>query len=301
MIARDLGPEVIDDILEHGPIDDLRLLPIALSMDPPEGVDVERICLNLAFHKDGWVRANALTAFGHLARVLRKLDHQGRIKQIVQAALRDEDANVCAKAGDAIADIKHFLGWSFQDSTPAPHPRVPRSLSTTACYRLYLLVDEASHILVERSASSADGFAPDPRGLAQGSDWRLPGFSLTDALSDAAQTLEALWAMRHAKIWANESNRFEEIAVVRANIAGKARVHRYGDWVELRCRAYFVSGRTDHPYAPAEGVDHRWISPAELMSDAPMSAHDRYMLALFNDYAAREMGSGAPFIENSVQ
>ena len=127
MIDRELTPEVIDDILALGPIDDLRVLPIALSMDPPDDVDVEGICRDLAFHKDAWVRGNALTAFGHLARVLRKLEKQGRIKQILEAALSDEEPTVCGKAADAISDIETFLGWSFGTREPAPRPRVPRS------------------------------------------------------------------------------------------------------------------------------------------------------------------------------
>lgn len=285
MIDRKLTPQVIDDILALGPIDDLRVLPIALSMDPPEGLDVERICLDLAFHKDAWVRGNALTAFGHLARVLRKLDHEGRIKKILEASLRDEEPKVCGKAGDAISDIEMFLGWSFRHSEPDPRPRVPRAISTTACYRIYLLVDEDSNILVERSAASGtDRFEPDPRGLAHGFEWRLPGFSLTEPLPSAAQILEEQWAMRYSKVWANESNRFEGVTVVRTNLSGDARIHRYHDWVELRCRAYFLLERARNPYTPADGIEHRWLATGEFMSGEPVGAHDRYVYALFGAF-----------------
>lgn len=297
MIDRELTSLVIDEILDHGPIDDLRVLPIALSMDPPEGVDVERICLDLAFHKDAWVRGNALTAFGHLARVLRKLDHEGRIIQILEASLCDEEPKVCGKAGDAISDIEIYLGWTFKSREPDPRPWVPRAISTAACYRIYLLVDEDSNILVERSAAyGAGGFAPDPRGLAHGFEWRLPGFSLTEPLPPTAQALEEQWAMRYPRVWANESNRFEEVAVVRANLSGDAKVHRYHDWVELRCRAYFLLERAHNPHAPADGIEHRWLAAGEFMSGEPVGAHDRYVLALFNDYALQEMGSGSAFI-----
>lgn len=37
-----------DDMI--GPPNDVRVLPIALSMDTPQGGDVERICLDLAFY-----------------------------------------------------------------------------------------------------------------------------------------------------------------------------------------------------------------------------------------------------------
>ncbi|ROT94145.1 hypothetical protein EB810_13830 [Altererythrobacter sp. FM1] len=296
MIERELTSDVIDDILALGPIDDLRVLPIALSMDPPEGVDVERICLDLAFHKDAWVRGNALTAFGHLARVLGKLDKQSRIKQILETSLSDEEPLVCRRAGDAISDIETFLGWRFQKKKPAPLPRVPRNISTKACYRTYLIVDEESHILVERSASPSSGFATDPRGLSLANEWRLPGFSLTEPLSRNAQALEDRWTMRYPKVWLNESNRFEELAVVRATQLGERSIHRWQDWVELRCRAYFVWVRADNPYTPADHIEHRWLTTQEFMSGEPVGAHDRYLLALFNDYSVREMGYGSSFI-----
>ncbi|HEY8603742.1 hypothetical protein [Tsuneonella suprasediminis] len=296
MIERELTPQVIDDILTLGPIDDLRVLPIALSMDPPQGVDVERICRDLAFHKDPWVRGNALTAFGHLARVLRKLDKQGRIKQILEAALSDEEAIVCSRAGDAISDIETFLGWQFQKKDPEPQPRVPRTIFTRACYRIYLLIDEESHILVERAIPSSTDFAPDPRGLSSGHEWRLPGFSLTDPLSQSAQSLEEHWAMRYPKVWANESNRFDEVAVVRTTLSGEEQIHRWHDWIELRCRACFLMERTDNPYTPADGVEHRWLTTREFMSGEPVGAHDRYVVALFNNYALQEMGAGSAFI-----
>lgn len=120
MIDRELTPDAIDDILAHGPIRDLRVLPIALSMDPPDNVDVERICLDLALHADAWVRGNACTAFGHLARVLGKLDHQARIQHILEVSLRDEERIVSGRAADAISDIKTFLGWRFENEWPDP-------------------------------------------------------------------------------------------------------------------------------------------------------------------------------------
>lgn len=296
MIDRILTPAVIDEIRAHGPLKDLRVLPIALALDPPEGVDVERLCIDLLLHPDPWVRGNAAQALGHLARLLRTLKQEGRIRRALKALLHDEDVLVCGRAADAISDMEIFLGWHFDQRDPEPRPRVPRSVATTACYRLYLLFDEESHILVERGAAQEDGFAPDPRGLAHGFEWRLPGFSLTEALSPATQALEDLWALRYPATWANEANRFENVALVRATLANSDRVHRYHDWVELRARAYFVTSRTDAGYSPAPGVEHRWLSPQAFMSEERVGAHDRYMLALFNDYALQNMGSGGALI-----
>jgi len=67
VIDRDLPPGAVADIFAHGALDDLRRLPIMLSMDPPEGMDVGRICLELSSYADIHVRGSAAFAFGHLA------------------------------------------------------------------------------------------------------------------------------------------------------------------------------------------------------------------------------------------
>jgi hypothetical protein len=296
VIERELTPDVIDDIRANGPIDDLRVLPIALSMDPPEGVDVERICLDLIEHPDAWVRGNAATGLGHLARVLRRLDHEGRIKRDLQMLLRDEEPLVCGRASDAISDIEIFLGWNFRNSEPDPRLRVPRAISTTACYRVYLLVDEESNILVERAIAPGQiaprgDFAPDPRGLSFGYEWRLPGFSLTRPLSDEAQALEESWAMRYPKVWVNESNRFEEAAVVRTPTLSGNHEDKHGDWLEIRCRAYFLWDRKDNPWPPAAGIEQRWLTAENVMTGYPVGAQDRYALALFNRFYAHQTGA----------
>lgn len=113
MIDREMTPEVVAEICARGPLDDLRVLPIVLSMDPPEGLDVARICLDLLGHPDPWVRGNAATGLGHLARILRRLDDRARIKRDLQKMLDDEDPIASGRAADAISDIRVFLGWRF--------------------------------------------------------------------------------------------------------------------------------------------------------------------------------------------
>lgn len=295
MIDRDLTPDAIDDIRRHGPIDDLRVLPIVLSMDPPEDMDVERLCLDLLGHPDPWVRGNAATGLGHLARVLRQLDNKERIKRNLQMLLEDEEELVGGRASCAISDIKIYLRWRFQKTEPEPRPRVPRAIATAACYRLYLLVDEESNILVERgiapgkSASSSD-LPPDPRGLSFGYEWRLPGFNLTQPLSEKAAALEGRWALRRPNVWVNESNGFEAVTVVKALTRGGDGGHRYGDWVELRCRA-FLADRQDHVWTADEGIEQRWLTAEEFMAGGSVGAHDRYVLALFDSYFRQETGT----------
>lgn len=110
-------PEAIEQVVRHGPLDDLRWLPVGLSLDPPEGVDVQGLCLRLSRHCDPWVRGNALMAFGHLARVTGELDPE-RVKPVLQEGLKDESGLVSSRAADAISDIRIYLGWKFRHTRP---------------------------------------------------------------------------------------------------------------------------------------------------------------------------------------
>lgn len=114
MISCEPTPENIARILAEGPLDDLRRLPIVLSLDPLEGVDAEGICLGLSSHEDTYVRGNALLAFGHLARTLRQLD-KARVKPVIEAGLQDPEPFVRGQADCAKDDTAFFLGWDFKD------------------------------------------------------------------------------------------------------------------------------------------------------------------------------------------
>lgn len=110
-------PEAIEQVVRHGPLDDLRWLPVGLSLDPPEGVDVQSLCLRLSQHGDPWVRGNALTSLGHLARVTGELDPE-RVKPLLQDGLKDESDIVSSRAADAISDIRIYLGRKFSHARP---------------------------------------------------------------------------------------------------------------------------------------------------------------------------------------
>ena len=141
----------------------------------------------------------------------------------------------------------------IQAAEAAFQPGVAREIRTKAAYRVYVVMDEESNILVERHdlegvMAPSNKFAADPRGLSHGYEWRLPGFSLMQPPTAAATLLDTLWAKRRAKVWLNESNLFNESAIVQALTLSGAADHQYLDWLALNCRAYLLSQRSDNPF-----------------------------------------------------
>lgn len=269
------------------PLEYLAMLPIDFSMNPPEDVNVESVCIALSAHPDVFVRGNAMIGFGHLARVTRKLN-QAKVKPILEAALRDKEPSVRGKADDAMDDIEHFLGWKFNRAELPALPAAPRYFRTKAAYQVYLVMDEDSNILVERHdlpgvIAPSDKFAPDPRGLSHGYEWRLPGFSLMRDLPPKAQKLEALWQARRKKTWLNESNAFDESAVVQSLALSGGPDHEFRDWLEVKCRAYLCD-RADHVWPREEGIAQQWLTAEQFMESFPVGAHDRYVFALFENF-----------------
>lgn len=272
---------------DYTPLEYLALLPVDFSMNPPEDVNVESVCVALSTHPDAFVRGNAMIGFGHLARVTRKLN-KTLVKPILEAALHDKEPSVRGKADDAMDDIEHFLGWKFRRTELPAMPPAPRYIRTTAAYRVYIVMDEESNILVERHdlpgvVAPSDKFAPDPRGLSHGYEWRLPGFSLMREISPKAQRLDELWNVRRRKVWLNESNTFDESAIVRSLTLAGADDHAYLDWLEIKCRAYLCD-RDDNLWPPEEGINQRWLTAQEFMESYPVGAHDRYVHALFGAF-----------------
>lgn len=271
------------------PLEYLALLPIDFSMNPPEDVNVESVCIALSAHPDVFVRGNAMIGFGHLARVTRKLN-EARVKPILEAALHDKEPSVRGKADDAMDDIEHFLGWKFNRIELPAMPPAPRYIRTRAAYRVYLVMDEESNILVERHdlpgvIAPSDKFDPDPRGLSHGYEWRLPGFSLMQDPPSKAQKLEELWKARRRKTWLNQSNEFNERAIVQSLTQKGADDHEFRDWLEIDCRAWLCD-RADNVWSPKKGVAQQWLTAEQFMEGFPVGAHDRYALALFQNFMA---------------
>ncbi|WCL54132.1 hypothetical protein [Gimibacter soli] len=113
VFENDLDDDTIEAIIAGPSHEDRCMLPIWLSLDPPEDVDVEALCVRLAHHEHPNVRGNAILGFGHLARVTGELNRE-IVVPLVEAALKDEDAYVRGHADDAASDIQHFLGWKIK-------------------------------------------------------------------------------------------------------------------------------------------------------------------------------------------
>jgi hypothetical protein len=102
----------VETVLGRGDPAELLYVPIIVSLDPPEGDWAEEVCIRLAAHADGQTRANAILGFGHLACTAGALD-EARVRPLVEAAFKDEDARVRAHAEDAASDIRMFLKWKI--------------------------------------------------------------------------------------------------------------------------------------------------------------------------------------------
>jgi len=86
-------------------------LDVGLEAEPWEWA--QSCCVQLARHRSAAVRGSAVASFGHLARRFGHLD-PGRVRRLVEIALYDPSASVRARAADAAADLRTFLGWEFE-------------------------------------------------------------------------------------------------------------------------------------------------------------------------------------------
>lgn len=72
----------------------------------------EDVCVRLASHEDPDVRGKAVLGFGHIARINGTLS-EGRVKPLIERALRDENSYVRGQAESAADDVELFLRWSI--------------------------------------------------------------------------------------------------------------------------------------------------------------------------------------------
>ena len=103
----------VEAVIARGDPTELLYVPIMVSMDPPDRIWSQQICVKLSSHPNANVRANAMLGFGHLSRVFRYLN-RAVVQPIIEAALTDDDAYVRCQAATAAGDIEWFAGWIFR-------------------------------------------------------------------------------------------------------------------------------------------------------------------------------------------
>ena len=80
----------VEAAIVNGDLSELRLVPIIVTMSSPSRIWSERICVRLSTHPDEFVRGNAMTGFGHLARLYRYLN-RSVVQPIILQGLSDPE------------------------------------------------------------------------------------------------------------------------------------------------------------------------------------------------------------------
>lgn len=106
-----LGRQAINNAITANDVDTLRMAALAAPLYE-DGEWAQEICIQLAVHEDPRVRTNAMTGFGHIARINGSLD-MGSVKPVIETCLGDEDSGVRGAAENAKEDIQLFLKWKF--------------------------------------------------------------------------------------------------------------------------------------------------------------------------------------------
>jgi hypothetical protein len=84
---------------------------VSLALYDADRVFCERNLVELAEHEDQRVRGNAILGFGHIARRFGECSPE--VRELIEAASRDESEYVRGQATSAVDDLTFFLGWQF--------------------------------------------------------------------------------------------------------------------------------------------------------------------------------------------
>ncbi|NJL20283.1 MAG: hypothetical protein HC895_04735 [Leptolyngbyaceae cyanobacterium SM1_3_5] len=99
----------IEEVLRHGSIQELLILPLALGEHWPNWKYAQDVCLRLAEHSEPEVRANACLGLAYIARTKQRLEKH-LIKPILLRELRYQ-TELYWRIEDAIQDVNRYLGW----------------------------------------------------------------------------------------------------------------------------------------------------------------------------------------------
>jgi hypothetical protein len=113
----------IQEVIARNDPEELRFVPLVVSLSPPSRVFAEQVCLRFASHPDPSVRGNAMQGFGHIAMVFRALNRT-LIEPVIEAGRLDSDEWVRGCADDAVGDIEWYCGWVFRGREDQRNQRV---------------------------------------------------------------------------------------------------------------------------------------------------------------------------------
>jgi hypothetical protein len=110
LVNEDLGPvssAAAGRALASGDPREISLALLRLALHGPDWARAEQLAREHATHPDAWVRRNAATSLGHIARVHGRLDVDASLR--ILHALHD-DPEVMDWADAALDDFEMFLG-----------------------------------------------------------------------------------------------------------------------------------------------------------------------------------------------
>lgn len=179
--------------------------------------------------------------------------------------------------------------------TPKTPDYGPQDFKTAFAARVYLISDEDIRFLFERSIAGYDNapahaYAPDPLGLAYAKQWRLPAFSLDRPLTEQEAAMDAAWHKAFKETCITEASYYNENLLVQS--VETTAQHPALSWVQLCARCYVAWRPEELPLKPAPGIERRFFTMEEMMSDANnISSHSRYVFLRLNDFMSQHGSS----------
>ena len=101
------SPEAAEVALHSGHPGRISRALLTLALNGPDFELAERRALGHVHHPDVWVRRNAATSIGHVARVAGELDVDRAVPALLSLLA---DREVYGHADDALDDVEHYLG-----------------------------------------------------------------------------------------------------------------------------------------------------------------------------------------------
>lgn len=106
-----LSDEEIKHIIHKGTIEEMILLPLSIGEYHSNWKEAQDLCVQLSFHKDERVKANAALGLAYIARTKGKLEKY-IVKPILLRLLKECDEYKW-RVIDSIEDINIYMNWEI--------------------------------------------------------------------------------------------------------------------------------------------------------------------------------------------